>query len=140
MATSLVYTIAPYIPFTKILSASANADKADIQNRVNWAGGTDATTGLGDDNLQSNTAAGGGLTRATKLKLGTPDFAVFNDSTGAMTEAASLPSKSGGTGLSVIITIADVGKVFTVNSGGTVSLSVVPVPPTLNVFNYSRYS
>lgn len=57
MATTLVYTIAPYVPFTKILSANANQDKLDIQNRLNWAGGTNVATGLGDDNVQSNTAA-----------------------------------------------------------------------------------
>lgn len=57
MATLLVYSIAPYVPFTKILSASINQDKADIRNRLNWAGGTNTATGLGDDNIQSNTAS-----------------------------------------------------------------------------------
>lgn len=88
MATSLVYTIPPYIPFTKILSASANQDKTDIQNRLNWAGGTDSTTGLGDDNLQSNTATGGGLTRSSKLKAGTAYYLLVNDATGKMSEIA----------------------------------------------------
>lgn len=56
MATLLVYTIAPYVPFTKILSASINQDKTDIKNRLNWAGGSSTTTGLSGDNIQSNTA------------------------------------------------------------------------------------
>lgn len=54
MATTLVYTVAAYIPFTKILSANINQDKTDIQNRLNWTGGTDTTTGLSGDNIQSN--------------------------------------------------------------------------------------
>ena len=87
MATTLTYTVSPYTPFTKIRSADINQDKLDIQNRLNWAGGTDATTGLGDDNIQSNTASGGGLTRATKLKAGTPGALVVNAlTTGNMTE------------------------------------------------------
>lgn len=56
MATTLVYTVSAYIPFTKILSANINQDKTDIQNRLNWLGGTDTTTGLSGDNIQSNTA------------------------------------------------------------------------------------
>lgn len=54
MATTLVYTVSPYVPFTKILSANINQDKTDIQNRLNWTGGTDTTTGLSGDNIQSN--------------------------------------------------------------------------------------
>lgn len=87
MATTLVYTVPPYVPFTKILSANANQDKTDIRNRINWAGGSSTATGLGDDNLQSNTVSGGGLTRSTKLKLGTAYAIPINSSTGALTDS-----------------------------------------------------
>jgi len=57
MATLLVWTISPYVPFTKILSANVNQDKADVLNRLNWSGTTgDITSGLSGDNIQSNTA------------------------------------------------------------------------------------
>lgn len=137
MATTLVYSISPYIPFTKILSASANQDKTDIQNRINWAGGSDAATGLGDDNLQSNTAAGGGLTRATKLKKGTANYAVFNDGTGAMTEAAALPLLSGGTGSS--LTLTTTGDVLQL-AGGTIVLAPAPVAPQTRVYSFYRFA
>lgn len=68
MATTLVYTISAYTPFTKILSANINQDKTDIQNRFNWSGGTDATTGLSGDNVQSNTV--GPETKATIITQG----------------------------------------------------------------------
>ena len=137
MATTLIYSISPYIPFTKILSADANQDKTDIQNRINWAGGTDATTGLGDDNVQSNTAAGGALTRATKLKKGTANYAVFNDGTGAMTEAASLPLQSGGTGS--VLVIGNEEDTLQVISG-VIVFGVPPVPPSLRPVSFHLYS
>jgi hypothetical protein len=59
MATTLVYTVSPYVPFTKILSANVNQDKTDIANRLNWVPGTTGTSltsGLGPANFQSNTA------------------------------------------------------------------------------------
>ncbi len=141
MATSLVYSISPYIPFTKILSASVNQDKSDIKSRLNWAGGTDAATGLGDDNLQSNTAAGGGLTRSTKLKKGTANFAVYNDGTGALTEAAGLPALSGGTGLSITLASQQPGDVFQVNATSTAMVLSQPtaVPGSLKVFQFNTF-
>lgn len=87
MATTLSYTVSDFVPFTKIISADMNSRFNDIKNRVNWAGGTSATTGLGDDNLQSNTASGGGLTRSSKLKAGTANAIVINAiTTGLMSE------------------------------------------------------
>ncbi len=135
----MVYTISAYTPFTKILSASINQDKTDIQSRINWAGGTDATTGLGDDNLQSNAASGGGLTRSTKLKKGTANYAVYNDVTGAMTEGVALPLLSGGTGASLVLT--NPGDVLQVNSAGTAIVSAVPsVPNALRIYSFYRFS
>lgn len=119
MATTLSYTISDFIPFTKILSADVNSRFNDIKNRLNWAGGTDTTTGLGDDNIQSNDASGGGLTRSSKLKAGTADYAVFNDATGKLTEASSLPTTSGGLGFLPTISTSNSGKVVGVNNAGT---------------------
>lgn len=141
MATTLVYTKSAFTPFTKIVSADVNQFFTDIRSRINWAGTTSATTGLGDDNIQSITASGGGLTRATKLKAGTASYVLVNNGSGAMSEAAFLTTAQGGTGLALTLSITSANKVLAVNSAGTAfALSVTPVPPTSNVFNYSRYS
>lgn len=141
MATTLVYTVAPYIPFTKILSANANQDKTDVQNRLNWAGGTNAVTGLADDNIQSNTAAGGALTRSSKLKAGTANYVVINDSTGKMTEEAQLAITRGGTGLSITIGSQLPGDVYQVNaSGTTIVLAPSPTPSPLKLFPFRNFS
>lgn len=138
MATTLNYTVAPYVPFTKILSANANQDKADIKARINWAGGSSTTTGLGDDNLQSNTVSGGGLTRSSKLKAGTASYVVVNDGTGKMSEAASITLAQGGTGST--LTLTNPGDTLQVNSTGTaLILDTPPVPPALRYFSYITY-
>lgn len=138
MATTLIYSIPPYIPFTKILSASANQDKTDIASRVNWAGGTDATTGLGDDNLQSNTASGGGLTRSSKLKVGSANFVLINDSNGKVSEEAQLASSRGGTGSN--LTPTNTGDVIQVSSGAIFVLGPVPVSPALRIVAFQLFS
>lgn len=135
---NLVYTISPYIPFTKILSASVNQDKTDIQNRINWAGGTSATTGLGDSNLQSNTASGGGLTRSSKLKAGTANYVIVNDGTGLMSESATVSLTQGGTGTT--LTLTNPGDVLQVNTGGTaLVLGVVPAPAVIKPLIFYFY-
>lgn len=141
MATLLVYTVSPYLPFTKILSANANQDKTDIKNRINWDG-TTATTGLSDDNIQSNTVSGGGLTRSSKLKAGTVNGAVFNDVNGKMTDAASLPTASGGTGLSINPAIQQPGDVLQVNATSTALVFSQPtaVPGSLKVFQFLYFA
>lgn len=141
MATTLTYTISAYVPFTKILSASLNQDKTDIQNRINWAGGSSTTTGLGDDNLQSNSVAGGGLTRATKLKLGTASHVVINDGTGAMSSEAQLALTRGGTGISITAASQSPGDVIQVNSTSTGLEISAPtgVPASLRIFQFSNF-
>jgi len=158
MATNLVYTVSPYIPFTKILSANINQDKTDIKNRINWDGVTNST-GLGDDNVQSNTVSGGGLTRSTKLKKGTAKAFVVNDSTGAMTEVTSaanqvlytntsgdptagqLPVQAGGTGLNIDPSLYNVGDVLQINPAKTgFVLDTPPAAPSLRVFNYHNFT
>lgn len=85
MATNLVYQVANFTPFTKIISADVNSRFQNIKDRFNWDGTTN--TGLGDDNIQSNTVSGGGLTRSSKLKAGTPGQLVVNAlTTGYMSE------------------------------------------------------
>lgn len=131
MATTLTYTVSDFIPFTKILSSDVNSRFNDIKNRLNWAGGSDATTGLGDDNIQSNTASGGGLTRSTKLKAGTANYAVYNDADGKLTEAASLPTTAGGLGFIPTINSTNAGKAVVINSGGSAFELGSPNQPTL---------
>lgn len=96
MSTLLSYVKSAFTPFTKIVSADVNQYFTDLKNRLNWAGGTDTATGLGDDNIQSNAASGGGLTRGTKLKSGTANYCVINDSSGNMTEEQYLALSRGG--------------------------------------------
>lgn len=139
---NLVYSIAPYVPFTKILSSSANQDKTDIQNRINWAGGTNTATGLGDSNIQGVAASGGGLTRATKLKAGTANYVVINDSSGIMSEEAQLDSSRGGTGLNIVPGSFNPGDVIQINSTAT-ALTIAPTtstPSTLKIFQFYHFS
>lgn len=72
----LTYTAGsyPFVPFTKILSGDMNTMFTDIQTLLN-------TTKLDDTNLQN-----AGITRATKLKLGTANALVKNNGSGAMSE------------------------------------------------------
>lgn len=142
MATTLVYTVGPYVPFTKILSANANQDKTDIQNRINWAGGTDTATGLGDDNIQSNAASGGGLTRATKLKKGTANFILVNDGTGAMSELNTLDLARGGTGIVITPGSQQAGDVLQINVGLT-GFTVGPptaIAASLRLYQFTHFT
>lgn len=159
MATTLTYTNSAFQPFTKIVSATVNQYFTDIKSRINWAGGTSATTGLGDDNIQSVAASGGGLTRATKLKLGTAYAFISNSSTGAMQDVASaanqtlytsgagvptagqLPALAGGTGLSVTVASQAPGDVIQVNSTSTAFEVGAPtaVPAALRIFQFQNF-
>jgi hypothetical protein len=130
----------PFTAFTKIYSADVDSCFTDIRSRFNWSGGTDATTGLDDSNIQSNTVASGGLTRSTKLKAGTANYVVINDSSGNMSEEAQLAPSRGGTGSNLTITASDAGKALIVNAGGTsISLAATSSAP-LNIFNFYTFS
>lgn len=96
MSTLLSYTKSAFVAFTKIVSADMNQYFTDIQNRLNWAGGTDTATGLSGDNIQSNTVSGGGLNRNTKLATGTANYVCINDSSGNQTEEQYLALRRGG--------------------------------------------
>jgi len=117
MATTLSYSVSDFTPFTKIRSADVNSRFTDIRNRLNYDG--TSATGLGDDNLQSNTVSGGGLTRNTKLKAGTANYVVINDSNGKMSEEATLATARGGLGFAPTVSAANAGKVVGVNDAGS---------------------
>lgn len=121
MATTLVYTIAPYVPFTKILSADANQDKTDIQNRLNWAGGTSTTTGLGDDNIQSNTAAV--ETQATLVTQGITLTAKAGF--GATGNSITIAFTGGGTAGSEVVTVSTLAISVQIQSGVSTVTQVV---------------
>lgn len=123
----LVYSYPPFTPNTVILSARVNAKYDDIKTLLN-------TTKLDDDNIQD-----AGLTRGTKLKLGSPNYIVVNDGSGAMSEVAVLPIISGGTGLATTLSVADAGKVMQVNSTGTaLVLDAPPESAGSKLYNYNR--
>lgn len=140
---ALVYSSSnfPFTPFTKIYSADVNTCFTDIRSRLNWAGGTSATTGLNDDNIQSITASGGGLTRATKLKAGTANYVVINDANGAVSEEQYLDPSRGGLGSDATPAgSGDAGKALVVNSAGDGYELAPSSTGTLSVFNYYQFS
>lgn len=96
----------PFQPFTKIYSADVNQCFNDIKTLLN-------TTKLDDTNLQD-----AGITRATKLKVGTPSYIVTNAAvTGAMSESQFLTLAQGGLGAS--FTIGTPNQVLMVDPTGT---------------------
>ena len=130
----LTYTSSnfPFQPFTKVYSADINSCYNDIKTLLN-------TTGLNYVNVQVH-----GLTRngsSSNLTVGTANYAVYNDSNGDLTEAATLPTTQGGLGFAPSIVAGNAGQVIAVNAGGSaLALQVVPNPPAMNVFNYYRYT
>lgn len=124
---ALTYTSAnfPFTPFTKIYSADINTCLNDIKTLLN-------TTGLDDTNIQN-----AGITRGTKLKLGTAGYVVINSGTGAMSEEQYLATSRGGLNADVTPAGAsDSGKALVVNAAGT-AFQLAPVsnsPLTLYAF------
>lgn len=120
----------PFQPFTKIYSADINAMFAAVQTLLN-------TTKLDDTNLQD-----AGITRATKLKAGTANYVLINDSNGKVSEEAQLAITRGGTGLNITIGSQSPGDVIQVNAAGN-ALTVGPptgVPAMLRVYNFYQFS
>lgn len=125
----LVYSYPPFVANTVIQSAKVNAKFSDISTLLN-------TTGLDDTNLQN-----AGITRSTKLKAGTANYAVYNDALGKLTEAAALPILSGGTGLSLTLSGGDAGKTFQVNGAGTsIVLTSPSAGPASLLYNLYRFT
>lgn len=81
----LSYSVADFVPGTKIRSADVNSRFNDIKVLFN-------TTGLDDTNIQN-----AGITRATKLKTGTANYVLINASDGTMSEEQKLAISRGGT-------------------------------------------
>lgn len=124
----LVYSYPAFTPNTVIVSAQVNAKYDDIKTLLN-------TTGLDDSNIQN-----AGITRATKLKLGTASHVLINDGTGAMSSEAQLATSRGGTGANISFTAADAGKVLQVNPSGTaISLEAAPESASGKLYNLSRF-
>lgn len=90
-----------------LLEADLDAIRSSITTFFN-------TTKIDDDNIQA-----AGITRATKLKLGTANHVLINDGSGAMSSEASLAVTRGGTGLALSLSVADANKVLAVNSAGS---------------------
>lgn len=142
----LSYPTSDFVAFTKIPSSDMNGKLNAVKTLLN-------TTGLDDTNIQS-----AGITRATKLKVGTIKAIIINDSsTGAMSELAPVASSSvyfnsssvptagvlpllaGGTGAA--LTIGNPNDVLQVNAGGSALVfDTSPVPPPVKIFNFYRFS
>lgn len=102
---ALTYTVADFIPFTKILSADVNSRFNDIKVLLN-------TTKLDTTNIQQY-----GIAR-DRIAGGTANYAVYNDASGYLTQAASLPTTAGGLGFIPTINAGNAGKVVGVNDAG----------------------
>lgn len=127
------WTVSPYTPFTKILSANVNQDKTDVQTFLN-------TTKLDDANIQVN-----GLTRngsSSKLKSGTANYVLINDSSGNMSEEAQLALSRGGTGLNVVPGNQNSGDVLQINPGLTGFTVGAPtaVAASLRVYQFNSFA
>lgn len=103
---NLTYTVADFIPFTKIVSADVNSRFNDIKTLLN-------TTKLDDTNLQNAS-----ITRATKLKPGTANYVLINAGDGTMSEEATLAFSRGGLGFVPVLAGA-AGTAVVVNDAET---------------------
>lgn len=118
----------PFSAFTKIYSADVNGLFAAIQTLLN-------TTKLDSTNVQVHGLVRNGAT--SNLAAGTASYAVYNDSSGDLTEAAQLPPAQGGTGGSFLTSNPlDSGKAIVVNTAGTGYQLAGSSSATLNIFNY----
>lgn len=118
----------PFQPFTKIYSADINNMFATISTLLN-------VTLLDRQNVQAH-----GLTRytsASNLAAGTPNFVVYNDSNGDLTEGAALPVALGGLGVNLGLTgPTQAGQGIVVNPTGTGFQLSSSTTSTLPLFNY----
>jgi len=140
------YVVSDFVPFTKIVSADVNSRFNDIKVFLN-------TTKLDDTNIQD-----AGITRATKLKVGTlRAIIVNNNTTGAMSEfspgnnkalytgasgdltsASALPLALGGTGSVLTPTVP--GDVLQLGPGNTIIFSAPPSSVGSKVFSYQNFT
>jgi hypothetical protein len=124
----LIYSYPDFVPFTVIKSAQINAKYNDIKTLLN-------VTKLDDTNIQD-----AGITRATKLKAGTPNYILLNDNTGKMSEEQYVLPSQGGTGTSLTLA-GNQNKVLQVDSSGTsIVLGVTPGNPGSLLYTFSHFS
>lgn len=100
----------PFAPFTKIYSADINNMFSLIQTLLN-------TTLLDYQNVQAL-----GLKRygsAGNFQAGTPNYVIYNDSSGYLTESATLPTAQGGLGFAPTLGAGTANQTISVNSTGT---------------------
>ena len=119
----------PFQPFTKIFSADINSMFSLIQTLLN-------TTKLDMTNMQSQVLTRYGA--SSVLVSGTANYAVYNDASGNLTEAASLPTTCGGLGFNPSLS-GTANQVISSN-GSALQLSAVPATPGGNVFNYYNFA
>lgn len=122
----------PFQPFTKIYSADINAMFAAVQTLLN-------TTKLDSTNVQVHGLIRNGA--SSNITAGTPNFVVYNDSSGNLTEASQLPIAQGGLGANLTPSGASqAGQVITVNSAGNGFVLSQPGGAAGAVFNYLNFS
>lgn len=135
------------VAFTKIRSSDYNSNWTAMETFLN-------VTKINDDNIQD-----AGITRATKLKVGTvKSFVINNDTTGAMSEltpgndkviittAAGVPSSAsqlaasmGGTGANLSPSTATTDDVIKV-SGGVFVIGAPPTSRPEKLFRFFNFS
>lgn len=120
----LTYPTPDFTPFTTIRSADVNGKFTAIQTLLN-------TTGLDDANIQN-----AGITRATKLKLGSANHVVINDGTGAMSSEAALAASRGGLGAAFTLSAGVAGQVPAVNTAGTAFELATPSDANSRLYSY----
>lgn len=114
----------PFQPFTKIYSADINSMFATLTTLLN-------TTKLDSTNVQL-----AGLTR-DRLASGTANYAVYNSGTGALTEAAQLPTAQGGLGSDLSPSSSlQAGQAIVVNAAGTGFILSPASGSSQNLYNY----
>lgn len=103
---TFTYSLADFLPFTKIVSADMNRKLHDIADFLN-------ITKIDSTNIQD-----AGVDRATKLTAGTANYVVINDGTGKMSEESNLATTRGGLGFAPTL-VGNAGKAVVVNNAET---------------------
>lgn len=115
---NLTYTVADFLPFTKIISADVNSRFSDIKTLLN-------TTGLTSTNIQQY-----GLTR-DRIVQTSANQVLINDGTGAMSSEAQLALSRGGTAVDLSSLAGNAGSAIIVNTGETALQYGSPLQQTL---------
>jgi hypothetical protein len=102
----LSYSVADFLPFTKILSAEVNSKFNDIKTLLN-------TTKLDTTNIQQY-----GVAR-DRLAAGTANHVIINDGSGYVSSEAQLATTRGGLGFNPSISLSTAGQAVKVNQAGT---------------------